>query len=48
MTMKEETRARAETALRAMLELSGGWKAPAPVEAELDLAGMGPSGCGCA
>jgi quinolinate synthase len=28
VTMKEETRARAETALRAMLELSGGWKAP--------------------
>jgi quinolinate synthase len=36
VTMKEETRARAETALRAMLELSGGWKAPTPVEAELE------------
>jgi quinolinate synthase len=48
VTMKEETRARAETALRAMLELSGGWTAPTPVEAEPELAGMGPSGCGCA
>jgi quinolinate synthase len=48
VTMKEEVRARAETALRAMLELSGGWKAPTPVEAELELAGTGPSGCGCA
>jgi quinolinate synthase len=48
VNMKEEIRARAETALRAMLELSGGWKAPTAVEAELELAGMGPSGCGCA
>jgi hypothetical protein len=31
-----------------MLELSGGWKKPTPEEAELEMAAVDSSGCGCA
>ena len=48
VTMDEEIRIRAEEALRRMLDMSGGWKAPTEKEKELELAGLGPSGCGCA
>jgi hypothetical protein len=48
VTMDEGIRARAEEALRRMLDLSGGWKAPSKREEDLELAGLGPSGCGCA
>jgi quinolinate synthase len=46
--LEEGVRVRAESALRAMLELSGGWKAPTAEEEALEIAGVRPSGCGCA
>ncbi len=48
IVLDEEVRRRAEDALRRMLELSGGWKAPTPQEEALELAGLRSSGCGCA
>jgi len=48
VSMDEEIRSRAEKALRRMLDLSGGWKNPTPEEEALEVASMGPSGCGCA
>lgn len=48
VVLPEEVRAGAERSLRAMLELSGGWKAPTEEEQDLELAGVRPSGCGCA
>ena len=48
VVMAEDVRARAETALRRMLDLSGGWTAPTEQEQALELAGVRPSGCGCA
>jgi quinolinate synthase len=48
VTMEEEIRARAESALQRMLDLSGGWIAPTPEEEELELVGVQPKGCGCA
>jgi quinolinate synthase len=48
VTLDEGVRARAEEALRRMLELSGGWTAPSAEEEELELAGVRPKGCGCA
>jgi quinolinate synthase len=48
VTMDEEVRVRAEAALRRMLDLSGGWIAPTREEEALELAGVRPSGCGCA
>jgi quinolinate synthase len=46
--LDEAVRSRAEGALRRMLELSGGWRAPTDEEAELETAGVRPPGCGCA
>jgi quinolinate synthase len=46
--LDEHVRSRAEGALRRMLELSGGWRAPSDEEAELETAGIRPRGCGCA
>jgi len=46
--LDEGVRARAETALQRMLDLSGGWRSPSEEEAELELAGVRPRGCGCA
>ena len=48
VTMEEGIRVRAEEALRRMLDLSGGWNAPSNEEEELEMASVGPSGCGCA
>ena len=48
VTMDESIRVKAEEALRRMLDLSGGWRAPSKAEEDLELAGLGPSDCGCA
>lgn len=48
VTLDEDIRTRAETALRRMLELSGGWKAPTEEEERLEVAGLRKTGCGCA
>jgi len=48
VTMDEDIRSRAEASLRRMLEVSGGWRAPAGEPDALVAAGVGPSGCGCA
>jgi quinolinate synthase len=48
VVMAEEVRMGAERSLRAMLDLSGGWSAPTEEENALELAGVRPSGCGCA
>jgi quinolinate synthase len=46
--LDEGVRARAETALRRMLELSGGWRAPTDEEERIEESGLRRSGCGCA
>jgi quinolinate synthase len=46
--LDEQVRTRAETALRRMLDLSGGWSAPTADERKLEEAGLQRSGCGCA
>jgi quinolinate synthase len=46
--LDEEIRTKAEQALQRMLDLSGGWTAPTEEEEALELAGVRPSGCGCA
>ena len=48
VTLDEEVRSRAEQALRRMLELSDGWRAPTNEERRLEEAGVRPRGCGCA
>lgn len=48
IVLDEDVRARAEAALRGMLELSGGWMPPTEEEAALELAGVRAVGCGCA
>jgi quinolinate synthase len=48
VVLDESVRSRAEAALRRMLDLSGGWTAPTEEEKALELAGVRPSGCGCA
>lgn len=48
VVLDEGVRQRAEAALRRMLELSGGWRAPTAQEAALEVAGLQASGCGCA
>jgi quinolinate synthase len=48
VVMPEDVRRRAESALRRMLELSGGWRPPTPEEERLEHAGLDRSGCGCA
>ena len=45
--LDEEIRLGAERALQRMLELSDGWRGPTEEEAELELAGLRPTGCGC-
>ncbi len=46
--LDEDVRVGAELALRRMLDLSGGWRPPTEEEEALELAGVRPSGCGCA
>ncbi|HET7275967.1 MAG TPA: quinolinate synthase NadA [Longimicrobiaceae bacterium] len=48
VVLDEEIRQRADVALRRMLDLSGGWRAPTPLEADMELAGIRAPGCGCA
>lgn len=48
ITLDENVRRRAETSLRRMLDLAGGWRPPSEEEEELELAGVRPRGCGCA
>ena len=48
VVMDEGVRSKAERSLRAMLDLSGGWTTPTDEESNLELAGVRPSGCGCA
>ncbi|MDP2959002.1 MAG: quinolinate synthase NadA [Longimicrobiales bacterium] len=48
VVLSEDIRVGAERALRAMLDLSGGWKGPSGEEEALELAGVRPGGCGCA
>jgi quinolinate synthase len=47
VVLDEEVRRKAESALRAMLELSGGWRPANAEEEALELAGVRPRGCGC-
>jgi quinolinate synthase len=46
--LEEGMRARAETSLRRMLDLSGGWRPPTAEEARFENDGLDRSGCGCA
>jgi quinolinate synthase len=46
--LDEAMREKAECALRRMLDLSGGWRAPSAEERALENAGVRTSGCGCA
>jgi quinolinate synthase len=48
VVLDEEIRSRAEVALRRMLALSGGWRAPTDAEARLEESAVRPRGCGCA
>ncbi len=48
VVLDEDVRSRAETALRRMLEMSGGWQGATPEEEALEAAGVRPPGCGCA
>jgi quinolinate synthase len=48
IVLDEAVRSRAETALRRMLDLSGGWSAPNEQERKLEDSGLQRSGCGCA
>ncbi|HSL71638.1 MAG TPA: quinolinate synthase NadA, partial [Longimicrobiales bacterium] len=48
LELPESIRVPAETALRRMLELSGGWRAPSGEEKQLEEDGVRKSGCGCA
>ena len=48
IVLDEDVRQRAEKALRAMLDLSGGWTPPTAEEEALEEAGVRSSGCGCA
>jgi quinolinate synthase len=48
LLLDEDVRRRAETSLRRMLELSGGWRPPTPEESALDEDDARRSGCGCA
>jgi quinolinate synthase len=48
VVMPEPVRIAAETSLRRMLELSGGWRPATPEELALETAGLERSGCGCA
>ena len=48
VVLDEDVRVQAERSLRAMLDVSGGWTVPTEEEKNLELAGVRPSGCGCA
>jgi quinolinate synthase len=48
VVMPEDVRLRAETALRRMLDLSGGWRPATAEEARFENADVSRAGCGCA
>ena len=48
VVLDEEIRSRAESSLRRMLDLSGGWRAPTPEEAAIEESGVRSSSCDCA
>jgi quinolinate synthase len=48
IVLDEGIRSRAESSLRRMLEISGGWRSPTPEEAAMEEAGIRSEGCGCA
>ncbi|MBT8396106.1 MAG: quinolinate synthase NadA [Gemmatimonadetes bacterium] len=48
VTMPEDIRVRAETALQKMLAVSGGWQDPTPEQERLEMAGVRSKSCGCA
>jgi quinolinate synthase len=48
IVLDEDVRRRAETSLRRMLDLSGGWRSSTAEEQALEEAGLARSGCGCA
>ena len=48
LNLPEDVRSRAETALRRMLELSGGWRPANAEEERLEMSGVSKNGCGCA
>jgi len=47
ISLSEEVRLRAATALQRMLEISGGWEAPTEEQERLEMAGIRSQGCGC-
>ena len=47
VTMPENVRVRAATALQRMLDVSGGWQAPTEEQERLEMAGVRSEGCGC-
>ncbi len=47
VVLDEGVRVRAEAALRGMLDLSGGWRAPTAEEEAIEAAGVRPPNCGC-
>jgi hypothetical protein len=48
IVLDEDIRVKAEAALRGMLELSGGWRAPTAREEAIEIADLRAPGCGCA
>ena len=46
--LDEDVRARAESALRGMLGIAGGWKLPTAEEEKFERDSVDGSGCGCA
>ena len=48
VVLDEDVRTRAENALRGMLAISGGWRAPTDEEARMENDALARSGCGCA
>ncbi len=48
VTMSEDIRVRAETALQRMLAVSGGWQDATPEQERLEMAGVRSKSCGCA
>jgi quinolinate synthase len=47
VTMSEEVRIRAESALQRMLDVSGSWQAPTEEQERLEMTGIRSEGCGC-
>ena len=48
VTLPEDVRSRAESALRGMLSIAGGWRLPTPEEEKFERDSIDGGGCGCA